>query len=843
MSAELPEQKKLFEALLTFDLAAFAHRLGIANAPVPVTDSAAAALLNLAERLSRSTHDADRQRCLVICGMLWEHRHDEWLALPPFVMNLLSRLGLAPAMRMVSTNARDGDSRLETSGSLRAEAGIEARSLGFEVKLLARTPLVLSEFQHRVWTAMDRGPHVGVSAPTSAGKSFVLLYKALDIIAREGRPVLYVVPTISLIQQVTKDFHAAAHALGLDDVQVHQTYLHDEGITRAIYVLTQERALSALADKNALLDCSLVVIDEVQNIERASDQDEERAHTLFDVVQELTTNRRPKRVVISGPRVENIGQLTQQLLGSDAGSVSQDLPPVVNVTYSFSKSPSGVTLKQWIPGIDASREMRVEDADHRIRNNLGKSLYSDPMMDFMADLLKKVAASEGTLVFSPTSQQATKTALALAGRGKWSRNDEHIESLDEYVDETVHSKYALRDCLQSGVAYHHGKMPHHIRIAVEQAFGALDVHLLTCTTTLMQGVNLPAKNLIARNPHLFVRRVHEAQSLTAYEFANLRGRAGRLLKDFVGRSIVLDETAFEKDELDLDFPEKVVQAGYFARFEENREEIIGMLRTSAPASSEQPNSDLAVYIRQAIYRRGRGALLRLAGAGIIVTDSEYSTFSEQLKALTIPKEICSLAPYWDPLLLDVLYREQLRNRIPLLPSSPFAPGFVDSLVSVLEALKALVPYYYERYVGESSSQVVKSIASMAQRWSVQKPLKEIISWGGPTEDVNWEQIDHRIKRISKQVVHDIPKLLKPLVAMQDPANPILTLMEMGAHEPQVRRLIELGLPRETAIRVRRRLDLGTLNQAPDAALLAAAASVAIHLNRWESAQVAALRGL
>ncbi|MBB6454872.1 replicative superfamily II helicase [Salirhabdus euzebyi] len=73
------------------------------------------------------------------------------------------------------------------------------------------------------------------------------------------------------------------------------------------------------------------------------------------------------------------------------------------------------------------------------------------------------------------------------------------------------------------------------------------INKVVCTTTLMQGVNLPAKNIITRNPNLFIKAKSAGDNpkLTGYEFSNLRGRAGRLMNDFVGRSIVLDEPAFE----------------------------------------------------------------------------------------------------------------------------------------------------------------------------------------------------------------------------------------------------------------------------------------------------------
>ncbi|WP_174497330.1 helicase-related protein [Salirhabdus euzebyi] len=122
-----------------------------------------------------------------------------------------------------------------------------------------------------------------------------------------------------------------------------------------------------------------------------------------------------------------------------------------------------------------------------------------------------------------------------------------LESLNDYIRDTVHKNYFLIDCIDRGIAYHHGKIPKHIRNAVEKAFKNLVINKVVCTTTLMQGVNLPAKNIITRNPNLFIKAKSAGDNpkLTGYEFSNLRGRAGRLMNDFVGRSIVLDEPAFE----------------------------------------------------------------------------------------------------------------------------------------------------------------------------------------------------------------------------------------------------------------------------------------------------------
>jgi hypothetical protein len=238
-----------------------------------------------------------------------------------------------------------------------------------------------------------------------------------------------------------------------------------------------------------------------------------------------------------------------------------------------------------------------------------------------------------------------------------------------------------------------------------------------------------------------------------------------------------------------------------------------------------------------VHRFGADALQRLAKAGIRITDEEYAATTRQVERLRVPIAITARAPYWDPIVLDQLYIANVEKRIPLLPSSPFAHGFSSRLLEILEAIQRLVPYYYEKHFGEVNSGTLRSIASAAQKWSAEVPLREIITWSGNEADLSWQEVDRRINRVNQQVVFDVPKLLKPIAAMQSEDNPIVGFLEMGAFRPEVRRLIELGIPRETALRARARLKLDAGAALSDTELLAAARSVAGHLNYWEQRQI------
>jgi hypothetical protein len=833
---------ELLEVLLQFDLQSFASELGFASRPEPLPTSAAVALLNLAERCSRKADDESRRICLAICGLLTEYRREDWVAAPGFIVNLLSRIGLAPSMRMADPSYRRDDDTFSSLGSFATEIAVVSRCMRSEVMAAGQRRLLLSEFQFRVWNLIEEHARIGISAPTSAGKSHVLVHKVLDALWKAPGIAVFVVPTISLIQQVTRDIRDSAWDLQMRDVGVYQSYLEGVSARHAstVFVLTQERALSAFSQPQALTRSRIVVIDEVQNIERVSEQDDERAHTLLEVIHEFEQGRKAEKIVISGPRVENIGQLTKDLFGPLAVTATAGLPPVVNLTYTFSKQGAKrnvkTVLKQYTEVSSKPRVIELVGAENIRKEIFSKQQYTDASHEIIGHLTEKLSVGHGTLIFSPTSDQATDTATELAKRIELSVGDQ-VSSLSQYVAETVHDEYALVRTLPKGIAFHHGKMPQHVRSAVEYAFARQYVTAIVCTTTLMQGINLPAKNLIARNANLFLRGGQNAHTLTPYEFANLRGRAGRLMKDFVGRSLILDESMFPDGDEYVRSPGTKVSSGYGIRFEESRGDIMEQLVKAERPIAGRIGGDIVTYVRHSIYRFRDSALARLQQAGITLSDEEYAGVLATLDRLKVPPAVVERNPGWDPLDLEALHDAYLRRRLVSVPRSPFAQGFVDAVGNVVQSIEEVAPLYVRRYLGDISNRYIRRVAITAQNWSMEKPLKEIIGWWPTAGVLDSKTIDDRLATLLNAVVYNLPKLLRPVVMMQDLDNPLLGFIELGAFRPDSRRLIELGLGRETAIRCTSRF-VATLGDAvSDESLLAAAVRAAEALTPWDRLSV------
>lgn len=784
--------RELTRFLLEYDLVRFVEGLGYeSRLKRKLVIEHAVRMTNYAEALShRPADEAARVECLTICGLLWEHGDPSWTGLTSVLVQVLSRLGLAPSATMVDPEYKSSG-QFAPLGSWIRQLRVTARQIQAEVSIGSEV-LLLSDFQSRLWHALAEPGHVAVSAPTSAGKSFVLAHKVVHLLMTGARVIIYIVPTLTLISQVTQDIRKALRAQNLA-ISVRNSLPEFVDNVPSVYVLTQERAQTGLARAELLPVPSMLIVDEVQNIERVSgDMDQERANILLDVVLGFVAECKPARVVVAGPRLVNLGAFADRLLGGISRTISDDLPPVVNLTYALAKSASGVCIRQHSTAIGVI-ETSLTNSPIDIRIFKDKR-FTDAVLGTLAHMAMVFARAGGVLVFSPNPAQAMRTAQAMTDDPQYlERHRDRIGSLAQYLAESVHPHYGMVETIRRGVGFHHGKVPQHVRVVVEKAFSRGVLRILTCTTTLLQGVNLPAKTLLVRDPRLYVRA--PGPTLSSYDFANLRGRAGRLMKDFVGRAVVLDEASFDDAQVSMDFVEKELPAGYRERFNKHSEQIRDDLVSMRVGSDVSANADLVIYVRQIVYRYGANANRRLLRVGIELDSGFLDRIRDSLRGVSVPIPIAAQCSAWDPLALQKLKESIEADAIPQIPDNPMARGFAWSLELVVLAVKASVPDQAMKYFPKDK--YLRSICISAQNWVREEPLSQLIGWGAPDA----HEIDTRIALINGAVMFDLPRLLKPVALLRGGQTGILGLLEMGAYRPFTRQLLERGLPRELAVRV------------------------------------------
>lgn len=108
------------------------------------------------------------------------------------------------------------------------------------------------------------------------------------------------------------------------------------------------------------------------------------------------------------------------------------------------------------------------------------------------------------------------------------RNDPLLEALSKDIQEEVHQWYYLAEMVRYGIAYHIGYLPSSIRARIEELFKSGNITVMFCTSTLLEGVNLPADNLFIMENKIFL------SEMNTIDFRNLIGRVGRISFNLYG---------------------------------------------------------------------------------------------------------------------------------------------------------------------------------------------------------------------------------------------------------------------------------------------------------------------
>lgn len=752
--------------------------------------------IGMLDELSRVDDQNARKIVIAVSAILWTYRKDEWEGLREFLILILSRIGFSPSAIMVDSHYDPINIQFTGLNSILNEMVITVHQLKHEI-FIGGKKFLITNFQKKVWDKLYSNKLLGISAPTSTGKSYIIFLKIIDLLLKKDGNVIYIVPTLSLIAQVSTDLNNLLKIFEIPNYRISTTYNSHDISGNKIYVLTQEKAISAFSQSNQpFQNVRILVVDEIQNIEKVANEDDQRAKTLYDLLIEFRYTSNPDLTILSGPRITGLKELGISIFDEQEADEENTMDsPVASFTYAISKVHGNYLFKQYSSILD--RPNRLAITNDSMIQGFGRSRYSDEFLEYLFAFIKNLGSDSRNIIFSPTSKQARKTAVKLAELQEQTPPNDLVNSLIDYIRCTVHDEYDMCRTIPKGFVYHHGKTPMHIRSVIERAIRDKIVPNVVCTTTLMQGVNLPAQNVILRNPNLAIQsRGGEKPKLTDYEIANLRGRAGRLLKDFIGRTFILEENSFETEDSQIDlFPEaeKKLQSGYGEKYNIFKDDILtGLQQNETYKDNNKEYSFLMTYIRHIVIKHMENSRERLLAVGIELSDTQLTEIYTTMQELHVPREVCLKNRYWDPLDLNDLYNQQ---NMFILPTKISDHNIEGNLKNLLIQMRHSFPQYYARYFNLDKNLLYTTCLS-AKDWMKEKRLSEILN--SDYFDTS-DKVDEMISRLQNKISYGLPMLLKPLYDIKLPDTMFLRFIEIGAYRPVTRKMIELNVPRETAI--------------------------------------------
>lgn len=399
-----------------------------------------------------------------------------------------------------------------------------------------------------------------VSAPTSFGKTFLL--REIIFLNRERyRNILLLFPTIALLNENTESVNQLIQELKLEYKIINNVYSGIEDTEKHIFILTPERALKLLAD-NANLGIDFFFFDEVYKIDEDFDRNEDsnEKEGEEDVKQDNGNRAKAFRIVLyllaksvkeyylAGPYL-NLNQVKKGmqifLKDNNITPIQIEFEPTSRIEIDAWKMNSieyhpvlGEIKKQLYAHAGPSTKEKVQGIVKYLQENrLGQAIFycSTPSnsMKYTRDIIEAFSEEKEKKIPYDFIEHLKKKYNVKIGKSK---------------DSTMY--WSLVQALENGIGIHHGKFPKYVQNEVLRLFNNSDFDYLFCTSTIIEGVNTNAKNVVIINNSV------GNTTMTAFALKNIKGRAGRYYHHAMGRVFYTDSKQRQienADDMQLNF--------------------------------------------------------------------------------------------------------------------------------------------------------------------------------------------------------------------------------------------------------------------------------------------------
>jgi PAS domain-containing protein len=328
--------------------------------------------------------------------------------------------------------------------------------------------------QQRIYSALLAGKNVIASAPTSFGKSLII-----DSIVQQPNinRIAIIVPTLALLDETRR--RLIRKLSGHISVIFNRTQrAPPDG--KVIFLGTQERLL----DRLDIIRLDILIVDEFYKAD---------------------PTRSDGRFIALNAAISRLSKITRQ--------------------FFF--------IGPFIDGVDVSgwRYADVEFMKTSYRTVAVDSIDVQAAQDNVAELARHLGSggNRPALVFVKSPKSAGELAVSLTNERlelatHWSAQ------LSAWVAENYAPDWSLVSALNRGIGYHHGRLPRALASALVRGFNLEKFPVLLCTSTLIEGVNTAAKSVFIWDKKI------DGKDVDFFTFCNIRGRAGRMGRHYVGKA-------------------------------------------------------------------------------------------------------------------------------------------------------------------------------------------------------------------------------------------------------------------------------------------------------------------
>lgn len=361
------------------------------------------------------------------------------------------------------------------------------------------------------------------SGPTSMGKTFLMttfIKQRIDE-GHDGNFAI-IVPTKALINELKgevirefkneileKNYRVISSA---NDLQLEAEH-------NFILVMTPERLMYFLIKyREIILD--YVFFDEAHKIS----ENDPRSSFYYKDISLLSKNSDKTHIIFSSPNIPNPDIYSKLYGGDDGKSYRSQFSPVSQFKFYINRESKSFSI--WndfshttvqLPSENIADDCTLVDYVYRLTKDNQQSIVYVNSVDTASELAQEMYERYGNRILLTQKQR------------------DELDDLSIDIEKGITQRFSLCHLIKRGVAFHTGYLPPTLRARLEALYKSGAIRFLFCTSTLIEGVNLPANNL-------FVTSIKNGQSnMTSIEFKNLAGRVGRISTTSYGNVFLVSE--------------------------------------------------------------------------------------------------------------------------------------------------------------------------------------------------------------------------------------------------------------------------------------------------------------
>lgn len=340
-----------------------------------------------------------------------------------------------------------------------------------------------------------------VSAPTSFGKSLLIE----EVVAsNKFKNIVIIQPTLALLDETRRKLQKYSE---LYKIIVRTTQEPSETKSN-IFLFTAERVCEYMHFESI----DFLVIDEFYKL--SGNRDDERSSALNNAFYKLLKLYNPQFYLL-GPNIDNISEgfaekYNAVFYKSKYSLVDSNVVDLYNSTTKESVKDREIRLFELLVSLSQEQTIIYCSSPDRVRS-LSKRFCS-----YLLETTEQMAISDLPII--------------------------------EWISNNISARWSINNILKYGIGIHDAALPKHITTTIIDYFNDNRLKYLFCTSTIIEGVNTSAKNII-----YYDAKKGKDIPIDYFDYSNIKGRAGRMMEHYIGRIFNFNLPP-EREEINVDIP-------------------------------------------------------------------------------------------------------------------------------------------------------------------------------------------------------------------------------------------------------------------------------------------------